>query len=68
MSVLQGIVSRTGTKSGNTSNEAEQQLVLEAVLPHKEDILRLLRKSLSDSEPAVTAACSDVLSGMSWWP
>jgi len=64
--VLQSLVRRVGPNR-STRDEA-QQFLLEAVLPHKEDILRLLNLGIKDSEAPVTALCSSVLIDMSWWP
>ena len=46
----------------------DRQLILEAMLPNKETMLKLARQVLSDSEAKVTALSSDILSAMSWWP
>lgn len=46
----------------------EKQLVLEALLPHKEEMVKLAKKTLGDSEAKVTALASNILSSMSWWP
>jgi hypothetical protein len=60
--VLQSLTSRAGKCSN------DEPLMLEAILPQKEDILRLLRTSLTDSEAKVTALSSTVFSDMTWWP
>jgi hypothetical protein len=62
LKLIQNLVLRTGTSSDR------KQLVLEALLPYKEEILLLLRKSLADSEPKVTAVSSEVLTKLTWWP
>ena len=57
------------TRAGNaSSSDTDKQLVLEALLPHKEVIAKHVRASLSDSEAKVTALASDILSSMAWWP
>lgn len=58
-------VDRVGSVRTHTEKE---QLALEAILPHKEAILKLVRKSLQDPEASVTAASSSILQRMSWWP
>jgi hypothetical protein len=50
------------------SDSEEKQLTLEALLPHKEEMLRLVRSSLSDTESKVTALSSEILGNMVWWP
>jgi proteasome component ECM29 len=65
LTIIESLTSRAGT-GHNTSNE--MQLVLEALLPHKELIVRLVRSSLSDSEAKVTALSSNIITHMSWWP
>jgi hypothetical protein len=50
------------------SDLQEKQLTLEALLPHKEEMVRLARASLSDSESKVTALSSEILGNMAWWP
>jgi hypothetical protein len=62
LKLVENLVHRTGTSSDR------KQLVLEALLPYKEEILLLLRKSLADSEPKVTAVSSEVLTKLVWWP
>jgi len=49
-------------------SDQEKRLVLEAILPFKEELLRLLRTSLRDSEAKVTALSTEILTGMAWWP
>ena len=74
LKVARALVSRAGdaAAAGNTASNMvdsdDRQLILEAVLPHKESILRISRKALSDSEAKVTALSSEILSAMSWWP
>jgi len=79
--ILYTLVSRVGSDTSVRSNSVsllgqetqddafqERQLLLEAMLPHKEDILKLVRSNLSDSEAKITALSSEVISTMSWWP
>jgi len=80
LKLLHNLVSRVGTTketsaafsiAGATADkqaDLERQLVLEALLPHKEKILKLARTSLSDSEAAVTKMGSDVCAAIAWWP
>ncbi len=49
-------------------NDPENQLVMEAILPYKEKIVCIARKSLSDNESQVTAAASKLTIAMNWWP
>lgn len=44
------------------------QLLLEAVLPYKENIVTMAHKSLADNESEVTATASRISLAMSWWP
>lgn len=53
---------------GSSSADLERQLVLEALLPHKEKIMKMARSSLSDSEAKVTSMASEVCSAIAWWP
>jgi hypothetical protein len=46
----------------------DRQLLLEAMLPHKERMVKLTKQTLGDSEARVTASSSNVLSAMAWWP
>lgn len=64
--ILQTLASRAGTGLEKHSNE--KQLILEAILPHKEEMQRLLRLSLSDPEAQITALSTDVLRAIAWWP
>lgn len=50
------------------SVESEKQLIMEAILPYKERIVDLARRSLADSEAKVTAAASKITLTMAWWP
>lgn len=49
-------------------NDPENQLAMEAILPYKEKIVAIARKSLSDNESQVTAVASKLTVAMSWWP
>lgn len=69
--VLHSLIARAGRNDGSGSSRVDREkqlLILEAILPYKEDMLRLLRSSLADSEAKVTALSSDCLAGMSGWP
>lgn len=63
--MFQTLVARAGKAS---SSDSDKQLILEALLPHKEVILKHLKACLRDSESKVTALASDILSSMAWWP
>ncbi|KAL7580750.1 hypothetical protein ACA910_001033 [Epithemia clementina (nom. ined.)] len=60
--LLGALIRRAGPSSAQ-----RESLLLEALLPYKEDMLRLLRASLTDSEPTVTALSTEFLSLLSWW-
>ena len=81
LKLLQALVRRAGDNAGgstafsmkgaaksNGANAEEEQLALEALLPHKETMLRLARSNLTDTEAKVTALASDVSTAMTWWP
>lgn len=70
LSLLRTLVQRPGTSvvMDSTDHDDGKQLVLEAILPHKEEIMRLARRSLADSEAKVTALGSDIIGLMAWWP
>ena len=65
LKILESLTSRAGT---NHNTSTEMQLNLEALLPHKEVIVQLVRSSLSDSEAKVTALSSGIVTNMAWWP
>ena len=46
----------------------EEHLLLEALLPHKEKILKIARTSLSDTETTVKVTASDICNHVAWWP
>jgi len=48
--------------------DPDNQLVMEAILPYKEKIVGIARRSLSDNESQVTAAASKLTVAMNWWP
>lgn len=76
MQVLHSLTSRTGNITGAKLSEYErkfstgsnQQYMLEALLPYKEKISQLAKKSLRDPEAKVTAIGSTVVEALSWWP
>jgi hypothetical protein len=71
LNILHCLTSRAGKGTASASNGSdlqEKQLTLEALLPHKEEMVRLARASLSDSESKVTALSSQILGNMAWWP
>lgn len=80
LGVLRSIVVRPGSTNQNGSSAIiskigekgdlvqEKQLILETVLPHKESIQELAKKSLTDSEAKVTALATEILSVLSTWP
>lgn len=66
-SVQASLSMASGSQGGNESAKQEQ-LILEALLPFKEEIQALVRPSLRDSESAVTAVASEIYGAMGWWP
>ena len=60
--LLHSLVSRAGTRVD------PNVLIMESILPHKEEIMKILRSSLKDSESSVTSLSSEVLGALSWWP
>lgn len=76
LSLMKALVSRTGTGrsslraipyAATTTKEANEQMVLEALLPFKEDILKTARGALKDSQSEVTAMASDICGLVAWW-
>lgn len=63
MKILESLTRRAGA-----GRSEEQQLILEALLPHKEVIVKQLNASLKDSEPKVTALANAVMQHMERWP
>jgi hypothetical protein len=63
--VIDCLTSRCGTRFDTTIGK---QLILEALLPHKEIIINLARKMLADSEASITALSSTIIKGIAWWP
>lgn len=51
----------------NRANK-ETRTLLDALLPYKEEILRMAKESLADSESRVTALASVVIRNMATWP
>lgn len=46
----------------------KSQLLFEAILPFKERFAEFARASLSDKEAPVTAAASEIMKCIAWWP
>jgi proteasome component ECM29 len=57
-----------GEPQKSDDSENESRLILEALLPQKEKILKLVRKSLQDDESQVTSVATEVLNAMASWP
>jgi len=75
LEILQSIVLRVGDVSSAgasnclvTTTTQERQLLLETVLPYKESIQALAKRSLNDSEAKVTALSTKTLGILSTWP
>ena len=75
--ILKSLVDRVGpsvprnidiAQSSQSTKGRNGQLILEALLPHKEEMLRMSRTCLSDPEAKVTAVATDVCGSMGWWP
>jgi proteasome component ECM29 len=67
LELLHSLVSRVGNQKMSVV-DAEKQLIMEAILPYKELIIGVARKSLADNESQVTAAASKITQSMAWWP
>ena len=59
--------SKRGT-SINRSDTNEEQLILEALLPLKEEMLKMAKSHLTDTESSVSAISSEIITSMAWWP
>ena len=77
LTLMRSLVSRAGTGTSSlrsisttaaTSTELNQQMMLEALLPFKEDILQTARSALKDSQSEVTATASEICGLIAWWP
>ena len=66
LKILESLCNRAIQK-GSIENQ-DGQIILEALLPHKEQIVKLARRSLSDNESKVTAISSTICGIISWWP
>ena len=67
LELILSVVSRVGNQKVSDT-DPESQLVMEAILPYKEEIISLARQSLLDNEAQVTATASKITLAMSWWP
>jgi len=77
LSLLRSLMRRAGTGNSNirdmhasvtgSISNRDDQIMLEAILPFKEDIVRQARSSLSDTQPEVTALASEICGMVSWW-
>lgn len=68
MRVPKGAQSSSSNVGPNNGGAVSNQEILESVLPHKEAIMLLAKRSLSDPEAKVTAVASQVVKDMAWWP
>lgn len=66
--LLQSIVERKSGGSCKFGDIEEGGLIVEAILPFKESIHDLCRKSLNDAEFEVTSLATKILGGLSLWP
>jgi len=67
LELLLSLVSRVGNQK-MSAVDSEKQLIMESILPYKEMIIDLARKSLADNEAQVTAAASKITLTIAWWP
>lgn len=67
LELLLSLVNRVGNQK-MSSVDPEKQLIMESILPYKETIIDLARRSLSDNESQVTATASKITLVMAWWP
>ena len=79
LKLLRALVSRAADATSSSSAFAvaqkeptegiqNKQLILEALLPSKEQILGIVKSSLNDNESQVTAVATEVCCCLSWWP
>lgn len=69
MKLLHSLVARVPKQGqANGTGNVSSQEILESVLPHKEAIMLLAKRSLTDPEAKVTAVASEVVKDMAWWP
>jgi len=76
LKILKSLVGRAGDSALHNvvgSKKAcpesrSRQLILEALLPHKEQALSLARSCLTDSESTITAISTEICGAISWWP
>jgi hypothetical protein len=63
------IISEISTRTGaSQETRLKNQLILDSILPFKEEITQLLKQRLRDSEVKVTALSSVAINRISWWP
>ncbi|KAL9182267.1 hypothetical protein ACHAXT_012919 [Thalassiosira profunda] len=67
LELLLSLVSRVGSQKASAA-DSEKQLIMESILPYKEKIVDLARKSLADNESQVTATASKITLTIAWWP
>jgi len=69
LKLLLSLVTRAGDRAiASATQNAEELLFLESMLPRKEAILKLAKDSLRDPEASVTALASEMIAIISWWP
>jgi len=52
----------------NRTDDNDSQLIFEAILPFKERFVDFAKACLADNEAQVTAAASEIMTCISWWP
>jgi hypothetical protein len=57
---MKGMVLRVDMKK-------QEEPFIDFLLPYKEDIIRIAKASLQDSDPMVTTLANDILEKVNWW-
>lgn len=63
-----GAALKSSTIADKPNNHQEMMKNLESLLPSKEVILKLVRRSLNDTDSNVTVLATSILKRMSSWP
>ena len=66
LDILSSLVLRV--EGGSHKTDQAKQLILEVILPYKESIQDLAKRSLNDSEAKITAQATKILGIISSWP
>jgi len=69
LSILQNLCKRSRNRTSSIQTDMDKkQLVLEALLPFKEKIVKLATSTLTDKESNVAIIASEIIDQCSWWP